>query len=466
MQPKQHPGHPEPVSGSYHNKEILKLAVLVQNDRCTDSGRSMVEMLGMLAIMGLLGIAAIYGIQMAMNKTKANQIIKDGRLAHTSLITDPMASESPWQDAGFTPLSDKTIQKCINANQQPLVKVQDVQPSVCKELLQYTGMGEVKFYNAVAGNTCSASANELTTCGDQNQDIVILFDANGMSDESGDDTGCRTAADCDNGWCNNGECVPCPDYQQPNEQGDGCTANCKQETQDRCGIGEGDDAIDWCCDKELQCGSEPGTCSDGTCSWEFHQFAPKATCQWTFEQKAPHSDCTVTLTYNAGGTEVTDVTTTGCADSGEYCYVAYTDADCDATNHAVQNGSTGTLHGVCNAMTTVNTTCVPELTYTSSGCDTAGQYCYLYYTDQGCSTPAGNSATTLYGVCQGMTTVNTTCVPEITMEEKTYCQSGEYWYLKWATNTACTELTNGASDVLYGTCIAQNAASGSCPYNH
>lgn len=43
----------------------------------TESGRSMVEMLGVLAIMGVLSVGSIAGYQYAMNKYRANTLIND-----------------------------------------------------------------------------------------------------------------------------------------------------------------------------------------------------------------------------------------------------------------------------------------------------------------------------------------------------------------------------------------------------
>ena len=49
----------------------------------SETGRSMVEMLGVLAIMGLLTIIGIAGFKIAMNKAKANSLVADmNRLAH------------------------------------------------------------------------------------------------------------------------------------------------------------------------------------------------------------------------------------------------------------------------------------------------------------------------------------------------------------------------------------------------
>ena len=48
-----------------------------------ESGRTLVEMLGVLAVMGLLTIIGIAGFKIAMNKAKANNLVADmNRLAH------------------------------------------------------------------------------------------------------------------------------------------------------------------------------------------------------------------------------------------------------------------------------------------------------------------------------------------------------------------------------------------------
>ena len=55
----------------------------VQHDRIMEQGRSMVEMLGVLAVIGVLTIIGIAGFKIAMNKAKANNLVADmNRLAH------------------------------------------------------------------------------------------------------------------------------------------------------------------------------------------------------------------------------------------------------------------------------------------------------------------------------------------------------------------------------------------------
>ena len=61
------------------------------------SGRSMIEMLGVLAIIGVLSIAALSGFTYAMNRHKANETIHDVMLRATNV---PMIDEFYTERAG------------------------------------------------------------------------------------------------------------------------------------------------------------------------------------------------------------------------------------------------------------------------------------------------------------------------------------------------------------------------------
>ncbi|MBR5130026.1 MAG: hypothetical protein IKV03_02240, partial [Alphaproteobacteria bacterium] len=52
----------------------------------TQSGRSMVEMLGTLAIIGVLSIGGIAGYTYAMNKYRANETINDINMRGIDLV--------------------------------------------------------------------------------------------------------------------------------------------------------------------------------------------------------------------------------------------------------------------------------------------------------------------------------------------------------------------------------------------
>ncbi len=54
------------------------------SDKVVESGRSMVETLGVLAIMAVLSVAMIAGFHIAVDKSKANTIVQDSRMAFMS----------------------------------------------------------------------------------------------------------------------------------------------------------------------------------------------------------------------------------------------------------------------------------------------------------------------------------------------------------------------------------------------
>ena len=60
-----------------------------------ESGRSMVEMLGVLAIIGVLSVGGIAGYTMAMNKYRANEIAKN----YISCGASPRAAQAIYKTA-------------------------------------------------------------------------------------------------------------------------------------------------------------------------------------------------------------------------------------------------------------------------------------------------------------------------------------------------------------------------------
>ena len=72
-----------------------------------EDGRSMVEMLGTLAIIGVLSIGAIAGYSYGMNKYKANTIIQDIMLR----ATDAIAQYDATGDANLSEWPTTTAEK-------------------------------------------------------------------------------------------------------------------------------------------------------------------------------------------------------------------------------------------------------------------------------------------------------------------------------------------------------------------
>ena len=84
--------------------------------RRSEKGRSMVEMLGVLAIIGVLSVGGIYGYTVAMRKYKANEVAQGAAMLATIArgsnagkgLTDPMTGA----DAGLYAATGGSIQGC------------------------------------------------------------------------------------------------------------------------------------------------------------------------------------------------------------------------------------------------------------------------------------------------------------------------------------------------------------------
>ena len=66
-----------------------------------ESGRSMVEMLGVLAIIGVLSIGGIAGYTMAMNRYRANEIIDAAAKVAVIAMTKTDGSNANLADIGY-----------------------------------------------------------------------------------------------------------------------------------------------------------------------------------------------------------------------------------------------------------------------------------------------------------------------------------------------------------------------------
>ena len=72
-----------------------------------ENGRSMVEMLGVLAIIGVLSVAGIAGYTMAMNKYKANEILN---LASQAVILARSYNVDGYTDSSYTNVTNVGIE--------------------------------------------------------------------------------------------------------------------------------------------------------------------------------------------------------------------------------------------------------------------------------------------------------------------------------------------------------------------
>jgi len=163
-----------------------------------ESGRSMVEMLGVLAIMGVLTYGVVSGLRSAFDKHRANSIIQALSRRATVLSAEKSSGSSFTDNASFGTDTNYTI-TCLDSSSSPFFTctVANVEQRVCQKILSMNW--EVPYY--LTPKEC-APTNTLT----------VYFKS---------DLGNDSVTACPSGlFLYNGSCVP-PDTPLEN----GCTAN-------------------------------------------------------------------------------------------------------------------------------------------------------------------------------------------------------------------------------------------------
>ncbi len=193
----------------------------------SESGRSMVEMLGVLAVVGVLSIAGIMGYSYAMNRYRANDILNEVNMRGEDIWNRYQKTVLPkeideWATVTQTgyPIRIKTIPDNIEPWFQ--VVVSDVSPDVCKLVLmnQYDSiLARVSNSGTVQTYTGDVSICNSTT--NANVDLIFVWALNSDTSKTKPDndliqTPCVSNNDCAScEWCNTGK------Y--------GCEANCPNE---------------------------------------------------------------------------------------------------------------------------------------------------------------------------------------------------------------------------------------------
>ena len=208
------------------SKNIFKINFyLHQNDEC---GRSVVEILGVLAIMGVLSVGSVMGYTYGMNKYRSNKTSQDINLCMLSLMTSSHSSgatEAPneWKEETLYPMS--IIQE--GSNGKSAVSVSGVPQEVCDILFDdLIGVYPIKVgeisYTETADNVCSeindmlfylpqgvTSADqekELQKCGASVCTVCQTCDTTTETCVAAPKYTIKCMAETVSGWCVNGEC--------------------------------------------------------------------------------------------------------------------------------------------------------------------------------------------------------------------------------------------------------------------
>ena len=187
----------------------------------TESGRSMVEMLGTLAIMGILSVGGIAGFHYGMNRHQANSIIEEAKM-HAALITGQALTQGLPTSATLNQLSYEFTYHKESAVGYSLT-TSEIEKAVCKILQGQRNLGwaetvlinngaDCKDKNQIAFYINTGMTTEIT-----NEDRVVPCESDEDCGECGncsleqklcvfDDFYCT---DPDKPYCNQGRCQGC-----------------------------------------------------------------------------------------------------------------------------------------------------------------------------------------------------------------------------------------------------------------
>ena len=411
--------------------------------KTSEIGRSMVEMLGTLAVIGVLSVVGVVGYTYAMEKHYTNDLLS-GASARAVLVEAQIASGKTVTIAEFEQYKE-TAGGTIEG----------------VEVFQDNSFGFT--VTNVKGSVCELVIETV-------EDSKIRI----MKDE-GESLTDMTESDCD--------------FENPNhfmivyEVGEGikCDPEKALSCMDESGNG-------WCCGAGLICDIENQGCKDGggACQYNFTQqvYTRSSNCSYIIstQEQTRSYNCHYTvrdyvIEGSLHGVEMREIK--GCP-SGQYCLLGYFDDECSSSINRGDVGASGAedVYGVCLKRTMNGGTCDVSTVSTAfmdevQGCPT-GEYCLISYFDEECTSSINRGdvgATTpeqVYGVCLKRTMNGGTCdvaeIAEGSLTEVQGCPAGQYCYLKWQGSDCSTAINKGdVTGPMFGACLERTSTNAQCP---
>ena len=489
LDPIQHPLFP--LSSSCLTRGSIK-----RECRIAESGRSMVEIIGMLAVAGVLSIGGIMGYKYAIDKSKANRIMKDVELAYvaTSSANQKDGGLTEYTDAlsGYPTFTERLIDEDF---QTDIVLVKNVPESVCDKILEMTESSDW-VVSAVESDT-----NYLYPLSDCENNNAMVF-----STEDVRDFAYACEKECpENMMCGvNDDCI-CASGFEMNEAGE-CIAK-------TCNLTLGPEAQPdrYCCEQlggywnydtqPQMCGCDEGyffngkECAvDNWCSYTYTvpEVVHGIQADCAYEIKVPQithgiqADCAYeyTATNTNGIIQTTMTPVAGKTCSNSYCILNWMTENCHngVGINTSAAGQTKTIYGRCAPFNEYHTTCqtTPENEVSMTpvaGKTCSNSYCILNWMTENChngvgiNTSVAGQTKTIYGRCAPFDEYHTTCQTtpenEVSMTLNRPCQlENTYCSILWK-NRTCTNIsffnTNTQTD-LYGVCLSYDGTGDqTCP---
>ncbi len=285
--------------------------------RC-QAGRSMVEMLAVLAIVGVLSVAALAGLTYAMNKIRANDTMRDVNLwalrATETEQTFPVGQTIPTDDIGYKSTHGYDIAAVAAGDNLFAVEVIGLSDKVCRLLLDMAASSYVvEATNDGMGNGTQFDGTDTSIC-QTKPTLYFYFDRNMNKPTdvclpacANDETCCNNACYPTDGLC--GSLCACPDGTEC--KGDGL-----------CCLPNSEPCNGTCCPASQ-------ICMNGTCSCpEGASINEEGQCVCPSGSMLVDNRCQSVLCTGSGSNYTcTDINGnrcgTGCNEDGSTCWVGH-----------------------------------------------------------------------------------------------------------------------------------------------
>ena len=345
-------------------------------------GRSMIEMLAVLALAGILVIGALAGFMYARRKASADFILSDVSLAYMEASEKEesfgrrVVSFKP--ESGFVVETERV--STADGSWTDIVIVNEVPESVCRILqtMMETGSFVLLEWSDAVGDYV-----QLTGCSSDKNEMIFGY-GKAMGCDCPDHARCQLTAGCvcDFGyeWTEYGNCekIVCPVV------------------------------------KEIEDITEKSCCLKANGDWNGACYCPEDNyfngtqcvpaqgfCVYVYEGSAGgwwYADCSYTFHEENG--EASMVIQEACP-SGQYCILRWTDADCSGV---IPADGVPTIYGRCAALSTYYNQCrqheenMMPTVRARHPCED-NQYCRFNWSSDTCGTLSANGSNLLYGVC-------------------------------------------------------------------
>ena len=258
----------------------MKQKIMSSTILTNETGRSMVEMLGVLAVIGVLSVAGIAGFSRAMDKNRANTLINEAQKRATLVVPQiqlmgndsPTLNEFTNNDLGYGEFDTKVYtNKSDNLPAGQFgIKLSGVSKDICQNILNTIGENTV----IRRLSTIEAPTTAMTACGETNTFLMVYnndMTSNAVAGEFDNRSSCTNAGFIyNNGQCASDMCDTCATEQScltvAGEKK--CVSACPsgQTRDNETGTCSNNKCTDYTnCDEDYFCNFDSACATTGTC---------------------------------------------------------------------------------------------------------------------------------------------------------------------------------------------------------